>query len=175
MKFSILLFFGLLSSPFSLSIICLSLLIIWIDQNWLNLTCFRWVMFLFPLYFMFRWRIYRHGSGYQDGPEAVGCKSKELFGQRIWSIKLYKQWWFWWYLRPHEECSGPHTKGLLSRWVKKVEKLQCLGEKRIKYKGRGEEKRDGSLVLVERSGEKRSEETKRDETERRWDVVCIWW
>ena len=51
--------------------------------------------------------------------------------------------------------------------------MQCSGEKRIKYKGRGEEKRDGSLVLVERSGEKRSEETKRDETERRWDVVCI--
>ena len=47
--------------------------------------------------------------------------------------------------------------------------MQCSGEKRIKYKGRGEEKRDGSLILVERSGEKRSEETKRNETRRKED------
>ena len=42
-------------------------------------------------------------------------------------------------------------------------------ENKIQDKRRGEEKRDGSLILVERSGEKRSEETKRNETRRKED------
>ena len=42
-------------------------------------------------------------------------------------------------------------------------------ENQIQEERRGEEKKDGSLILVERSGEKRSEETKRNETRRKED------